>query len=427
MWGWVIGCSVPGDEVEHSVAAPPAPPVVPPAPVPAPECGEPTFSVVVEGEELTASADGAQGDPWYLGVAPGRGGIILRDEAGDELLALSGWGSAMVVAVGGDGRPRWTRVVSGGWLSEVAAAEDGVVALGEWVGPAFVEGGRAPPVTRNTQAPESFVARWDARGDLSWVWTAPGRLRVGRVAAGDDGSVRVAGVPEPGITVEGVGTVQGAFVLELDPAGGVSWLDEWGSPGSGDEVAALAVDPVTGDAVLAGRHAGGDLFGSDGLDRDGRFVAWWRDGAVVRTLATGPSMVTSLATGEGAVAVGGWTLGGDLLGLGGPVRPGSFVGELGADGAPRWAWAFDGNAPTVAADAGGLEFVADDVSRLALDTPTETPVTAAGATVGRVGSTGALRCAGPPLGEPGSASWLVRGAPLVVATWQAGGLWVRGW
>ena len=96
---------------------------------------------------------------------------------------------------------------------------------------------------------DMFLARYDANGELSWARTFGGSEYDGLEGGAVD-AVRDA-VYATGHT-EGFGaTTSDLLVVKFDTAGNLVWARTWGQ-GVGDDGDAIAIDPSTGDVIVAG-------------------------------------------------------------------------------------------------------------------------------------------------------------------------------
>jgi hypothetical protein len=138
-----------------------------------------------------------------------------------------------------------------------------------------------------------------------------------------------------------------AFVARLSTTGAVKWVDSFGGAGL-DQAKALAVDPSTGNLVVAGEFTGPATFGSASLSGFGgidAFVAQLSPSGAVNWADQmgGPSgdVATSVAVGSGgAVTVGGSFQGTAAFGSTSLTSVGgsdAFVARLDSAGNVGWA------------------------------------------------------------------------------------------
>jgi len=212
---------------------------------------DPSGAVYVAGhfEQQAVFGEGEPGQSQLDGIGGGRDAFLARLTAEGELL----W----AVRAGGVGDDA---------VHSLAVAPDGsVFATGVFANGAVFGVGSATETELSTAAGNTFVARYDAAGELIWaratagLWTAAeGCYRVS-AAALEDGSVAIKGTfagsatfgaGEQGETTLVASGSRDDFAARYDAAGALVWARRLGGSGGAGGIAALA------DGRLA---AGGDF------------------------------------------------------------------------------------------------------------------------------------------------------------------------
>lgn len=168
----------------------------------------------------------------------------------------------------GCGEPLWSRTVSDDdpnvaiqRVLAVASDDDVVVITGQYTAALRIGGTLLPGDTTE----DGFVAALDESGNLSWIVRIAGatQQRPASVGLDAEGNVYVAGSYRTELTVGGTSyagaDTWGVFVMQLDPGGGVSWVNTY--HGAGD-VAFGAMDVSdAGEVAVAGAVTGDASFG----------------------------------------------------------------------------------------------------------------------------------------------------------------------
>ncbi|MDC0710942.1 hypothetical protein POL68_20890 [Stigmatella sp. ncwal1] len=255
-----------------------------------------------------------------------------------------------------------------------AVAPDGdVLLVADYERPVSL-GGKPLPFERGVSGPHVLVARLSAEGALRWAqgWVPTGagavRAQVGAVAVEPDGSLVLAGT-SAGFQLGQNWLSEGPFLVRLSPEGLLQWARTF--PGEGPfTVAALAVEPSSGDVVMTGDFGGQRDFGGGRhgvpVDRFGAFVArftaagqpgWSRvlggsqgdvSARAVAVDSTGDVVVAG--SYSGAVSLGGATFATVL-----PRTP--YVLKLSAEGTHLWSHDVPGAEGTAQAVAVGSDRV----------------------------------------------------------------------
>ena len=230
-------------------------------------------------------ATGADGDVYLAGAMGNTSGGSL-DFGGGVL--TSGWCRRGFVARlrGSDGGFRWAQAIDDSLHSDLNAVEvrgDAVFVAGASRGWARIGGG--PPVAVGGEY-DFFVARLDAAtGAHRWSHAhgGPGYEIANDLALAHDGTLVVVGsVGSPGVSFGGGPVAFGApydlVVARYDQATGAHRASLSRGGNGGDDVATgVAVDPRTGNVILAGYASSnfdlGDGFAGDPLGSYGAFVA----------------------------------------------------------------------------------------------------------------------------------------------------------
>ena len=217
-------------------------------------------------EDLHGVAIDARGDVLVAG------GSVGQYDIGAHTITDHGGSDAVIAKLrGSDGAPQWARSIGGAGFDaarDVAVDSAGNAFLAGYLGPGSVDvdfGG----MTRSFAAGRSFIARYDADGELAWVhsfggpngaaWSVavdPGDAVV--VAGGYDGEISLGTLH---VTTTGNTDV---FVLKLTDDGAPVWVRSYG--GSGEDAAwDVASGGPDGRISLVGYFAsraaiGGDTF-----------------------------------------------------------------------------------------------------------------------------------------------------------------------
>lgn len=261
-----------------------------------------------------------------------------------------------------------------GQALRAAVAPDGdVLLVADYERPVSL-GGKPLPFERGVSGPHLLVARVSPEGTPRWTqgWIPTGegavRAQVGAIAVAPDGGLMLAGT-SAGFQVDQAWLAEGPFLARLSPEGHLQWARNF--PGEGPfTVAALAVEPSSGEVVMAGDFGGRRDFGGGAhavpVDRFGAFVARFTSAGVprwsrrlggprgdvsVRAVAVGGQGEVVVAGGySGAVNFGGATFA-TLL----PRSP--YVLKLSAAGDHHWSHDVPGAEGTAQAVALGPDRV----------------------------------------------------------------------
>lgn len=312
-------------------------------------------------DEAATAADGGFGPETSLTDAPTTtpdGAVACKPGAFD-------WGTS----VGGAGQ--------GDAVTGIAVDAQGAV----WVAGTFIGDARFGDAVLTAQDkvhPNGFVAKLDLTNKVLFARVigggaqeenTPARLRVDK-----DGNVYVAGTFFRHFTYDGQSVEQNnalgggsAYVLKLDTNGKGLWAIQSSGEGSDENGYDVAIDPKTGDVLLAGSYNGRALFynkGADGgpngvvtttkatggeekafvakysqADKQWKWARGWigpgNDGGVTRGVAIGPDGTVSVVGQiKGSIDIDGTTL---------PSADGTFVVKLaGDDGHTLWVTQIDG-------------------------------------------------------------------------------------
>ncbi len=251
-----------------------------------------------------------------------------------------------------DGTERWTRQFgSSGTDQAVAIAVDdaGVMVVGS-------TDGRLPN-QESSGGLDVFAARFGSSGRQLWIRQFGTRAddRATAVAGSPSGPV-IAGSTE-GALGERRGGISDAFVAQLDPTGGVSWLRQFGTPNA-DE--ALGVAARAG-SVYVGGWTSGSFHGTFlGGDSDGFVAAYRADGSAQWRQQIG-TVANDRVAGIAARSYGLFVAGSTSGALSGQESSGgvdAFAGKVDPDGRLRWFRQFgssgDDEAVAIGADAAGV-------------------------------------------------------------------------
>lgn len=173
---------------------------------------------------------------------------------------LQGTSDSWVLALAGDGSPRWARCIAGSGrteLRDVVVARDGTIAAaGYFLGDVRIDG--QPPRAALAGA-DAFVAAFDREGGARWLasFGGKGADTVYALAPDRDGLV-VVGDFEYGLPVARAGEAvrvlpnagrRDAFVVRIDAAGAIRGAVAIGGPGE-DRAVAVATRDDGGVVVL---------------------------------------------------------------------------------------------------------------------------------------------------------------------------------
>jgi hypothetical protein len=233
-------------------------------------------------------------------------------------------------------------------------------------------GGKPLPFEREVPGPHLLVARLSSQGELRWAQglvpagTGAVRAQVGAVAVEPQGGLVLAGT-SAGFHLGGAWLPEGPFLARLSPEGRLDWARAF--PGEGPfTVTALAVEPSSGELVMAGDFGGRRDFGTGPLpvpvDRSGAFVARYsatgaprwsralgghRGDVSVRAVAVDTDGgIAAVGSYSGVVSFGGATFATVL-----PRSP--YILKLSAEGAHHWSHDVAGAEGTAQAVAIGPE------------------------------------------------------------------------
>jgi outer membrane protein assembly factor BamB len=280
------------------------------------------------------------------------------------------------VAGEGVGAGEWSRALGLGdsQALRAAVASNGDVLLVAAYGKPVDLGGGPLPFDREVRSPHVLVARFSSEGALRWarglVPRAPGAVRaqVGAIGVTRGGEVLLSGT-SPGFQLGDAWLPEGPFLARLTPEGALGWVRSFRGEGP-LTVGALAVEPGSGDVVLAGDFSGQRDFGAGEhrvpMDRMGAFVArftaegapsWSRAYGTRRGDASARAVAVDVF-GEVVVAgsySGAMSFGGATFVTVQPRTP--YLLKLSPQGAHRWSRELGGADGTAQAVAVGVDRV----------------------------------------------------------------------